>query len=354
LDAFGGGVDFVDAEVRFADAIAQLLLAHGRFHNAQDYIGDFLGIAACRGQKRSHLGRNVIGDAVGVRAGLVGGGNHVAKDRSLVGAGFDDYGFDSLRGEFVAIGFGKRFHGEFAGGVKREGGDDDTAGAAADVHQQAFPVTAHVGKDGAIDADAAHEVRVHNLLGLLGGDGFGEADQGVTGVVDGDINAAGLCDRRADGKFHGGVAGDVAFESEDGKRFPAGQGEEIGGVLGIFALGIAHGGKDGVAVAREGLGEEPAEAGAGAGDEDYLLGIHGASLKPYGAPIANGSKECWKVGKRDLTQSSPRKRTEVAEKNAEWKALHRRGDGCSVQATGDTDPKFRHFDELCKEGICVC
>ena len=40
MHAFGGGVDFVEAEVGLADAIADFLLSHGGFDDAEDGVGD--------------------------------------------------------------------------------------------------------------------------------------------------------------------------------------------------------------------------------------------------------------------------------------------------------------------------
>jgi hypothetical protein len=169
------------------------------------------------------------------------------------------------------------------------------------VHQQAFPVAAHVGKNRAIDAHAAHEIRVHDLLGLLGGDGFGETHEPVAGVVDGDVDAAGLSDGSADSEFDGSITRDVAFQRENGERFPSGESEKIGGIFGVLALRVAHGGEDGVAVAREGFGKEPPEAGAGTRDKNYLFGIHGgASVKPYSARVRVVSKVRWSRRKRGL------------------------------------------------------
>ena len=127
LDAVGGGVDFVHAEVGLADAIAEFFLSHGRFDDAQNRISDLLRVAGGVCEERGHFGRNVIGQAVGLAAGLVGGINDIAKDRGPVCAGLDDDGFNALGSKFIAIGFRQRFHGEFAGGVEREGGNDDTA-----------------------------------------------------------------------------------------------------------------------------------------------------------------------------------------------------------------------------------
>ena len=215
LDPVGVGVDIVDAEIGLADAIAELLLSHGRFDDAQDGVGNFLRVARSAREKRGHFGGNLVGNAVGLAARFVSSVNEIAKNRCLVGAGFDDDGFDALGSKFVAIGFGKSFHGELAGGVERERGDDHTTSAAADVHQQAFAVAPHVWQHGAIHADAAHEVGVHDLLGLLCRDRFGKPDDAVARVIDGDVDPAGLRDCGSDRKFDGGVAGDIALKREN-------------------------------------------------------------------------------------------------------------------------------------------
>jgi hypothetical protein len=132
-----------------------------------------------------------------------------------------------------------------------------------------------VGKHSAIHADAAHEIRVHDLLGLLGGYGFGETHEPIPGVVDGDVDPAGLSDGGTDGEFDGRIAGNVALQREYGERFPSSKGKKIGGIFRVLALGIAHRSKNCVTGAREGLGKEPPKTSAGARDKNYLFGIHG-------------------------------------------------------------------------------
>ena len=111
-------VDGVDTEVGGTDAIAELALARGSFDDVENGVGDFLGIGHGGSENCVHLIWKLRGGAVGVGAGMVGGGDHVAEDGSLVGAGFDDGGFNSLPGEFVVVGLSERFHGEFAGAVE--------------------------------------------------------------------------------------------------------------------------------------------------------------------------------------------------------------------------------------------
>ncbi len=50
---------------------------------------------------------------------------------------------------------------------------------------------AHVGKNGAIDANRAEKIGVHDALGLFESRGFIEADNGIAGVVDDDVDVSG-------------------------------------------------------------------------------------------------------------------------------------------------------------------
>ena len=82
-------------------------------------------------------------------------------------------------------------------------------------------------------------------------------------------------------------------------------------------------------VSREGLGEEPAEAGAGAGDEDYLFGIHGeASMKTYSARGRCRSKVGLKRRNRGgLNAESAEEARRVRREDCATK-----GSGCTVSA----------------------
>jgi len=49
---------------------------------------------------------------------------------------------------------------------------------------------------------------------------------------------------------------------------------DFGGIFGITASGVAHRRENGVPFASQRIGEQSAEASAGTGDENHLLGIH--------------------------------------------------------------------------------
>ena len=153
------------------------------------------------------------------------------------------------------IGLGESFDGKFAGAVETATGDDYAACATADVEKQAAALFAHERQHGAIDSYGAEEVGVHEFAGLLDGGGFREAEDGVAGVVDGDIDAAGLFNDGVDSAVDGGFVGDVHFKDFEGEGFFSGEDAQFGGVGGIAHGGIAHGGEDGMAVMGEGFGK---------------------------------------------------------------------------------------------------
>jgi len=89
--------------------LAQLLFGLPVFQRcAGTGIGNFLRIPGRPGQKRCHLGRDLIGDAIGVRTGLIGGGNKITEHRRLIRARFHDHGFDALGGDVRSDRFSAR------------------------------------------------------------------------------------------------------------------------------------------------------------------------------------------------------------------------------------------------------
>jgi hypothetical protein len=57
----------------------------------------------------------------------------------------------------------------------------------------------------------------------------------------------------------------------------------FGGILGVPTSGITHRGENSVPITRQGFREQSAEASAGAGDENHLLGIHAYHSLPIAA-----------------------------------------------------------------------
>src|SRR6267154_2776887 len=53
---------------------------------------------------------------------------------------------------------------------------------------------------------------------------------------------------------------------------------DLGSILGVAASGVTHRRKNGVPFPSQSIGEQSAKAGAGTGDENHLLGIHGHLL----------------------------------------------------------------------------
>lgn len=102
-------VDFVEAQVRRTDAIAQLALAGWGLDNGKESVGDVLGISGSGGEGAVYFGGDLIGGTVGVGAGGVGSEHDVAEDGGLVRAGLNEGGLNSLPRQFVVIGFGQGF-----------------------------------------------------------------------------------------------------------------------------------------------------------------------------------------------------------------------------------------------------
>jgi len=117
---------------------------------------------------------------------------------------------------------------------------------------------------GAGDAEEPDDVGVEDDLCLFRGEGFGYAGRPDAGVVDQDIDLAGLCQYVLDPCFDRRVVADVQFHGLDAELA---QGL---GCLAVLALRTAHRGVHGVAGAVEGLRRVTAEAAAGAGDQDCL------------------------------------------------------------------------------------
>src|ERR1700686_198661 len=110
------------------------------------------------------------------------------------------------------IGFRKRFQCEFAGTVEAKRWEDQTSRATAYVQEQAASPPSHIGKYSAVNANRAEEIRVHNLPGLFGCDGFCQTDQGVSGVVYGNVNSSRLLHTGVCGLLHGTFFGDIKLQ----------------------------------------------------------------------------------------------------------------------------------------------
>src|SRR6266478_4905655 len=80
-----------------------------------------------------------------------------------------------------------------------------------------------------------------------------------------------------DSPLHRGVVGHIQFKDVYWQRLLFRKRTDFGGVLGIAPSGVTHRRENGVPFPSQGIGEQSAEAGAGAGDENHLLGIHNHS-----------------------------------------------------------------------------
>ena len=109
---------------------------------------------------------------------------------------------------------------------------------------------------------------------MFGGDRFFQPGEVVAGVVDGYVDAAGFGNGGIHGPSHRGVVGHVQFKDVNGQRILFRERADFGGILGIAACGVTHRRKNGVPFTSQGFREQSAEAGAGTGDENHLLGLH--------------------------------------------------------------------------------
>src|SRR5207248_6220883 len=128
-----------------ADKLSQLLLSRESLDKPQDGVGDFLSISRRGGKCAVDFGRDLFGSAIRIGASLVGSHHCIPENRSLVLAGFDNHGFNSLRGKFVAVRLGQRLQCKFAGAIETRGRKNHAAGAAADVHEHAAASPPHMG-----------------------------------------------------------------------------------------------------------------------------------------------------------------------------------------------------------------
>src|SRR5438552_12617320 len=97
------GVDLVDTDTLGANHIAQLLLSRGSLNNPQNGVRDFLSVAGRGGKCRVDLCGDLLDSAIRIGASLVGARQVIAENRSLILAGIDNHGFNSLPGKFVAV-----------------------------------------------------------------------------------------------------------------------------------------------------------------------------------------------------------------------------------------------------------
>ena len=106
---FAEGVDFIYTGVSPTDAISQLPLPDGSFHNTQYRIRDFLRMSGRGLEEVIDFGGDLLGDSVRVRAFFIGSLYDVADNVCQIGTGLNDRRFNSLRCQFVMVGLSKRF-----------------------------------------------------------------------------------------------------------------------------------------------------------------------------------------------------------------------------------------------------
>jgi hypothetical protein len=143
-----------------------------------------------------------------------------------------------------------------------------------------------VRKHGAIYAHRAKKIRVHQALRLFGCDSFLQPREVVAGVVDGYVDATGFGHSGIHSPLDRGLVGYIQFKDVDWQRILFSQHTDFGGILGVAASGVTHRRENRVPIASQSISEQSPETGAGAGDENHLLGIHDhPSLRPYREPV---------------------------------------------------------------------
>ena len=127
-----------------------------------------------------------------------------------------------------------------------------------------------VREGGPVDALCAEHVRVVDGGQFLGSEGLGGAGDQVAGVVHQHIERSGVGEDGGDGRVGRLLGEDVEFDGAQIHGVFCGVRLRLGDTAGVAALGVAHGGVDGVAGARERPGGEGTETGSGTGDDDGL------------------------------------------------------------------------------------
>src|SRR6266481_8547036 len=195
-----------------ANQIPQLLLSRRSFNNPENGVRDFLSIAGRRGKCCVELCRDLLDGTIRIGAGVVGSRYCIAENRSLISTGFDNHGFNSLPGKFVVVRLGQRLERKFGGAIETHGRSNDASSGAADVHEHAAALAPHMRKHGAIHANRAKKIRIHEMLGLFGGDSLCQPREEIAGVVDGDVDATGFGDGGLHSPFDRGVVGHIQLK----------------------------------------------------------------------------------------------------------------------------------------------
>src|ERR1700723_134760 len=109
LHVFAEGVDFVHTGVSTTNAISQLPLPGGSFHNTQYGVRDFLSISGRGPDEIVDLDGDLPSDSVRACPVFIGSLYDVSENGRQIGAGLNDRRFNSLRRQFVMVGFRQRF-----------------------------------------------------------------------------------------------------------------------------------------------------------------------------------------------------------------------------------------------------
>ena len=215
----------------------------------------------------SDLGHRLGLVGVGARAG--GREEAFAGDLAPFGldaAGLDDDDVDAERLDLQAQAVAEGLDGELGAVVPAAERRVDLAAHRADVHDGATALLAHVRQHELRQAHRAEHVDVELAARLVERHVLDGAVGAIAGVVDQDVDAAGLGDDLLDTGAHGVVVGDVHRQRPDAAA------REL-----LEALGAARGAVDGVAELVQLQGGDLADAGGGSGDEGGLGG-HGVVL----------------------------------------------------------------------------
>src|SRR6185369_6371242 len=115
----------------------------------------------------------------------------------------DDRGVDAVLDQFRGVAFGEGVHRGLGGEVRaEERGVAAAGGGRSDPHQVPAAAGTQRGQHGAVDALGREHVDVVELGELVGGEGFGGAEDHVAGVVHHDVEVAVPVQDVGDGRVH--------------------------------------------------------------------------------------------------------------------------------------------------------
>ncbi len=134
--------------------------------------------------------------------------------------------------------------------------------------QQAAPLRPHGREDSAIHPHDAEHVHIEHLLKLFRGEPLSDAEPGIPGVVDDDVQPSPFAERRIDRTLYRVLAGNVELEHAEAKLFGLRDALERGAMLGVASIHVSHGGEHMTAPAGKSFRRIAPESCAGSRDQD--------------------------------------------------------------------------------------